>query len=140
MKQKQENAYLIAHPPLSNQKEGRKLDETSSGSVGSDPGNSHKKQRVDIQTFKQRIENLNLQYSDMQWGTLLFYIGKDLVYTHHLWGDEPVAINRDTLLNVKVPTKFSSGGQFSVESLVDDFRHALADGFVLTRNSNKNVS
>jgi len=112
---KQENAYLV---------EGE---------------NPAKKQKTNLQMFKERIENLNLPYGEIQWGSLLFYSGKQLVHTQHLWGlEDSVTVSQESLLNVQVPVRFGACGQFNTESLVEDFRYFLGDGFRLTR-SKENV-
>lgn len=75
----------------------------------------------------------------MQWGSLNFYSGKNLIYTHYLWGNDPIDINKDTLLNIKTPAKFGGPNQFTTESLADDFRLVLANGFKLTKNKDNNM-
>lgn len=126
MKQKQENAYRVEKSKLS----------PADSSNESSGQSAAKKQKTSLHMFKERISNLSLPYSQMQWGSLLFYSGKDLVHTHYLWGEEAVVVSQKTLVDVKVPAKFA-GGKVGCESLVDDFRYVLGEGFKLTRSKDK---
>lgn len=88
----------------------------------------------DLHNFKLHIENLNLSHMpQLHWASLNFFSGKELIYTHFLYSSDAL-INQDTLKDIKTPVKFSTTGQFTVESLVDDFRLCLADGFTLSKN------
>ena len=87
-----------------------------------------------VSSLQSHIENLSLPQAAMQWGQLSFYCHDELVYTHYLWGDEPISVNSSTLKNVEVPPKFV-GGHSKVESLTDDFRSVLARGFTLQRDN-----
>ena len=139
MRQKQENAYLVENSSIISTKKRSNTEEAAAILTSFQHSSANKKQKTDLQLFVERIENLNLPYSNQQWGSLLFYSGKELVYTHYLWGEGPSRISQDTLLNVKVPAKFRGVSHVNIESLVEDFRFSLGEGFTLTRNKD-NVS
>lgn len=65
--------------------------------------------------------NSQVSISQLVWGVLNFYSGRNLIYTHYLWGTEPISINVESLRNVK---KLNMGVE-QIESLADDFRYIL---------------
>ena len=69
----------------------------------------------------------HVSISQLVWGVLNFYSGKNLIYTHYLWGTEPISINVESLQNVK---KLNMGVE-QIESLADDFRYILGDFAIL---------
>ena len=98
---------------------------------------SQKRQKTANETNLNQFKALNLHienmtFSKVQWGSLSFYSGKNLVYNHFLWGDEKISIDYTALLDMKVPAKI--GKQIKTESLAEDYRHVLNDGFTLQRN------
>lgn len=126
LKQKKENDYLVSQP--------KKKAKISSTDLGPSTSQAQTGSSDKLNVFKDYIGNLNLPLSNLSWGTLNFYSGSKLLYTYHLAGDDPILINKNTLKDVKVPIKLSGSTQFKTESLVEDFRQNLKDGFTLSYN------
>lgn len=117
---RQAETNLTSKRSIDDLEEEQKETSSSKKSRTSQPNISNLKLTSPSETQLVKIQT-EMSISQLLWGVLNFFSGKNLIYTHYLWGHDPISINAESLQNV---AKLGVGLE-QIESLADDFRYIL---------------